>query len=91
VKDALTNPRHEGSGWRRDGSVFLACMLLFGLRAGRGTRSKGASLLALLVILAGGNTTGSGDSGTTAGIYTVTVTGTSGATVESSTVTLTVQ
>jgi hypothetical protein len=96
---ALTDPRHEGRGWRRDGGVFLACMLLFGVRAWRRSWRKGASLLALLVILVGGlaacggggSTTGSGNSGTTAGTYTVTVTGTSGATVESSTVTLTVQ
>jgi len=98
---ALADPWHEGVGWRRDGGAVLACILLFAAPTSRRRWRKGASLLALFVILVGGlaacggggstDTNGPGNSGTTAGTYTVTVTGTSGATVESSTVNLTVQ
>jgi len=75
-------------------------MLLFGNpRRRRGWQSM-LGMLTLLVTLSsavlacsggGSGSTGTGNSGTTAGVYTVTVTGVSGTTSETGTVTLTMQ
>jgi hypothetical protein len=86
--------------WYATGSATLAFLLFSGLAAGR---RKWLTLVGMLTLLAftsglvacgsGGGTTGGGthDPGTTAGTYTITVTGTSGTTTATGTVTLTVQ
>jgi hypothetical protein len=75
----------------------LACMLLIGIPARRRWRS-GLGMLALLITLVGGMLACGGggctvpnNPGTTAGTYTITVTGTSGLVTATNTVILTVQ
>jgi hypothetical protein len=82
--------------WYPAGGAALACLLLFGI-AGRRSWRRTLAMLALLVTLAGGMLAcGGGSSGrncppaTTAGTYIVTVTGTSGSTTATGTVTLNV-
>jgi len=96
---SLAHPSFPGSRGVLFGGGALACVLLFCLPAKRqGQRMIG--LIALLAILAGGaGACGSSvtrnvvanNTGTTTGAYTIAVTGTSGATVESGTIALTVQ
>jgi hypothetical protein len=79
------------------GGMVLACILLFGIPARRRRWRALLGMLALAAVFAGsmaacsGGGGGGGKPGTTAGTYTITVTGTSGATTETGTVTLTVQ
>ena len=97
---ALLHPKLHGVPWYTAGGATLACMLLFGNpRRRRGWQSM-LGMLTLLVTLSsavlacsggGSGSTGTGNSGTTAGVYTVTVTGVSGTTSETGTVTLTMQ
>ncbi len=97
---ASSHPPH-GINWYSSGGGILACLLLFGAGPRRRRFRTALGMLALLVALTGGllacgsipkaactNTT---IPGTTAGDYTVTVTGTSGSTTASGIVTLTVQ
>jgi hypothetical protein len=84
--------------WYPAGAAALACLLLFGIPGRRRSWRRVPAMLALLVTLAGGLLAcGGGSSGrncppaTTAGNYIVTVTGTSGSTTATGTVTLTVQ
>jgi hypothetical protein len=87
--------------WRSGGGVVLACLVLIGIPARRRFWRAFFSMLALLAISAGGiSACGGGSShtcppipvsGTTAGTYTITVTGTSGSLTATGTVTLTVQ
>jgi ABC-type glycerol-3-phosphate transport system substrate-binding protein len=79
---------------------MLACLLLFGIPAKRRSWRTMVSALAMLAILAGGmaacggagsTPAGGGNPGTTPGAYTVTVTGSSGVTTETGTVTVNVQ
>jgi hypothetical protein len=85
--------------WYATAGAALACLVLFGIpgRRGRGRRIVG--LILLFIALTGGVMACGGgmascpnvvSPGTTAGNYTVTVTGTSGAITASSTVTITV-
>jgi len=90
----------KGTGsWYAAGGATLACLLLFGIPARRRSWRTMLGMLLLLVALAGG-VLGCGSTntfitpetpGTTEGTYTITVIGTSGATTESGTVSLTVQ
>jgi hypothetical protein len=96
------NRTPRGIPWYAGGSTVLACVLLFGVPA---RRRRWLSLLGMMmlvvgltggVLACGGASGGGGCSpvtypGTTAGAYTITVTGTSGATTATGTVTLTVQ
>jgi hypothetical protein len=82
-------------GWLGAGSgAVLALLVFFGIPARRRSWRAMLSILVAMITLgalascSGG---GGGNAGTTAGTYTVTVTGTSGATIASGTVTLTVQ
>jgi uncharacterized repeat protein (TIGR03803 family) len=98
---ALMEPSHPGVGWYIGGTT-IAFSLLFGVGIPV-RRRRWRTRLGLLVfvgILAGGfiacGSSGGGNSrtgnpGTTLGIYTITVTGTSGGTTATNVVTLTVQ
>jgi hypothetical protein len=88
------------------GATTLACVLLFGIPARRRGWRAMLGMIILLAFLTGGLSScsggrstggsggssggGSGNSGTTAGTYTVTVTGASGSTMETTAVSLTV-
>lgn len=91
---------HREDPWYLGGSAGLVCALIFGVPARRRSPRSVLSMLVLLLTLAVGFTAcgGGGSStctvvngGTTPGTYTITVTGTSGATTAAGTVTLTVQ
>jgi subtilase family serine protease len=99
----MVHPHRPGIPWQAAGGAMLACLLLFGIPAPLRRWRSLLGMLALLVILAGcvlacggggstgGGGGGGGNPGTTAGTYTITVTGTSGATTATNTVTLIVQ
>jgi sugar lactone lactonase YvrE len=102
---AFVHTKHPGIPWYAAGGATLACILLFGIPVRRRRWQTLLGALMLLITFTGGviacggsgggpsNGSGGGTSnpGTTAGAYTVTVTGTSGATTATGTVTLTVQ
>ena len=91
--------------WYTTGGGSLACLLLLGIPARRRDWRKAIKLVGLLILLAGGvsacggssgknsgTTTGEIiDPGTSAGNYTVTITGTSGKTTAAASIILTVQ
>jgi subtilase family serine protease len=86
--------------WPTAGGAALACALLVCIPARRRSWRAMLGMIALLFILAGGVAAcssggggggGGGNPGTTAGAYTITVTGTSGSIAETGTVALTVQ
>jgi hypothetical protein len=95
---ALSHPQPGGIPWYAASGTTLACVLLFGIPV----RRRGwRAMLGMIVLLAfltgsivscGGSSGGGGtsNSGTTAGAYTVTVSGTSGSTMETTTVAVTV-
>ena len=96
--NAALTPTDRAFPWSSAGTSF-ACLLLFGIPFKRRRHSL-FWLLALFAILAGGLAACGGGAGgggtaanpgTTAGTYTITVTGTSGATTAAGTVTLTVE
>ena len=96
---AMSDPIHIGSPWYTGGAT-LACLLLLGMPARRRSWRTMLGNLALLVaftsglLACGGGSSGgmgTGNRGTTPGLYTVTVTGTSGTTIATGTVTVTVQ
>jgi hypothetical protein len=95
----LVYPGRPGVPWYAAGGATLACLLLFGIPA---RRRKWRTMLGMVALLAaissvvlgcggGGGGGCCGNSGTTPGSYTITVTGTSGAGTETGTVALTVQ
>jgi hypothetical protein len=100
---AMNHPKLPREPWYAVGGATLACLLLFGIPAQRRSWRTLLGMLALLVALSGGvlacggGTGGGGgnnctpNSGTTAGSYTITVTGTSGTITATNTITLTVQ
>jgi hypothetical protein len=100
---ALADPMHRGFPWHAAGGAVLACVLLFGIPARRRSWRTMLGMLALFLTLTGGILAcggggGGGGStcnvvnpGTTAGAYTITVTGTSGSSTATGTVALTVQ
>jgi Bacterial Ig-like domain (group 3)/Chitobiase/beta-hexosaminidase C-terminal domain/Beta-propeller repeat len=99
----LVKPDHLGIPWYAAGSTALACIFLFAFP----TRlRRWRSMLAMMVLLAalvtgvlscggagggGGGGGGGGTPGTTAGAYTITLTGASGTTTATGTINLTVQ
>jgi hypothetical protein len=98
----MTRAEKRRGSWYLAGGVSLACAMLLGIparRRQRGWRMMLGGLLLLVpfcggVVSCGGGANGGGGSGTpgtTAGSYQITVTGTSGATTASGSVTLTVQ
>jgi trimeric autotransporter adhesin len=83
-------------GWLGAGSgAVLALLVFFGIPARRRSWRAMLSILVAMIALGAlascGGSVGGGNAGTTPGTYTVTVTGTSGATIASGTVTLAVQ
>jgi Chitobiase/beta-hexosaminidase C-terminal domain/Fn3 associated len=105
TSSALSYPKRPGVPWYAASGAALACLLLFGLPARRrdwrtmlGLLTLLAALTASVMACGGGGNGGGGRGGggggiaaTTAGAYTITVTGTSSATTETGTVSLTVQ
>ncbi|HET6169761.1 MAG TPA: hypothetical protein VFE01_06250, partial [Terracidiphilus sp.] len=96
------NHLQRGIPWYARGGAVLACALLFGIPARRRTCQTVLGMVALLLALSasvaacGGGGGGTScpnviTAGTTAGIYTITVTGTSGSTTTTGTIALTVQ
>jgi hypothetical protein len=96
--------RPRGVPWYAAGSAALACVLLFGIPARRRRWVARLGMLALLVALAGGvlacnsssgggggGCTGVSSPGTTAGNYAITVTGKSGSTTATGTISLFVE
>jgi Bacterial Ig-like domain (group 3)/FG-GAP-like repeat len=95
------DPKAGGTRWYATAGATLACILFFGIPA---HRRSWRSLLGMLILLTcmstmlvscgGGGGGGGGstpaDPGTTAGAYTVTVTGTAGSNIKTTTVALTV-
>jgi hypothetical protein len=100
---SAANLRHKGVPWYTPGSMVLAWVLLFGIPARRRRWQARLGILALLITLTGGILAcgGSGggvggcnavrNPGTTAGSYTIIVTGTSATITQTGTVSLTVQ
>jgi len=92
---------HPSTPWYESGGAALACLLLFGIPARRRRWHSLLGAVLLLAALAGGaigcgglvtnNKTTTIDTGTTPGIYLITVTGTSGSASTSITVSLDVQ
>jgi Bacterial Ig-like domain (group 3)/FG-GAP-like repeat/FG-GAP repeat len=97
---AVVDPKAGGVGWYTAAGATLACVLFCGIPGRRrGWRSVFGMLILLacmssLLVSCGGGSGGGGSTpsnpGTTAGAYTVTITGTSGSTAKSTTVALTV-
>jgi FG-GAP-like repeat len=99
---ALVRPESVGAPWYTAGGTALACLLFFGIPARRRRWRTLVGMFVLLALLSGGLVScggkskgggggGGGNPGTTAGTYTITVTGTSGSIMQTTTVTLTVQ
>jgi hypothetical protein len=90
------NHMEPGIPWYAGGGAALACVLLFGIPSRRRGWRTMLGMVVLLAVFAGGMLACGGSSPkvcptTTTGIYTITITGTSGTTTASSTVTLNVQ
>lgn len=97
---ALVHAKPFGVPWFAAGGAAFACVLLLGVPAQRRRWRSMLAMVALLATLASGalacggggsGTIGTGNPGTTAGTYTVTVTGISGTNSETGKFTLTVQ
>lgn len=102
TSSALTYPVRRGVPWYTSAGAALACVLLFGIRPRRQSWRTLLGMLMFLVALVGGVLAcggggggggggGAANLGTTAGAYTVTVSGTSGTTSATGTVSLIVQ
>jgi hypothetical protein len=99
---ALGYPPKPGAAWSTAGGVFLVCLGFFFAPAQRRRWLNLLGLLALLVFVAGsaascggggqgGGGGGGGNPGTTSGQYIITITGASGSTTATTTITLDVQ
>jgi hypothetical protein len=87
--------------WLAGGGAVLSCLLFFGIPGRCRTRRAMLGMSVLLAVLGGGMLACGGGggqacgtavaAGTTAGIYTITITGASGTTTATGTVTLTVE
>jgi hypothetical protein len=97
----MVHPQLPGEPWYAAGGATLACLLLFGIPARRRSWRTVLGGMTLFVALSsgifacggggGGGNNCIPNSGTTAGTYTITVTGASGTLTATNTVTLTVQ
>jgi hypothetical protein len=95
-----TPSKHPGVFWYAAGGATLSFLLLFGVPSRRRCWRTMLGMLVLLAAISGGvlacgggvsGNAGITNSGTTAGTYTVTITGTSGTTTETGTLALIVQ
>ena len=99
TSSALIYPKHPGVPWYATGGTVLACILLYGIPKRQRSWRSILGILALLIPLACGMTgcsseTGGGvssTSGTTTGVYIVTITATSGTITQTGTVSLSVR
>jgi hypothetical protein len=99
---ALVRPNLRRTPWYTAGGAVLACLILFGIPARRRRLRALLGMTFLLAFLSGsvlscggggkssGSGGGGGNPGTTAGSYTVTVTGTAGSIIKTTVVNLTV-
>jgi hypothetical protein len=91
---ALVGPNTRRAPWYAAGGTALACLLFFAVPARRRRRRSMLGMFLLLVLFAEGLVgcihKSSGNSGTTTGNYTITVTGSSGSITQTTTVNLTV-
>jgi hypothetical protein len=95
---ALAYSKSRGLPWYSAGGAALACLLFFGIPTRRRSWRTLLGMVLLLVALGGGVACGggggggggTGNPGTTAGAYTVTVKGTSGSLAQTTTLTVTV-
>jgi hypothetical protein len=93
----LVYPKHTGNPWFSSGTATVVCILFLWIPTRRHDWRSMLGIIALLfaissgVLACGSGGGGGGISGTTPGIYTITVTGTSGTISENGTVSLTVQ
>jgi hypothetical protein len=97
---AMASPAPRGLPWYTSGGAALACLLFFGCVPRRRAWQAFLGVIVLFLVLAGGVVGCSGaiiaagsqsGSGTTPGLYVITVTGESGSTTASAHVALTVQ
>jgi hypothetical protein len=97
---AEISPKSPGFPWYPAGGASLACILLFTLPARRRSWQRMLGMFVFLAFLAGGavscgsSITSTGvtkTTGTTPGVYTVTLTGVAGSTTETNTVLVTVE
>ncbi len=94
----LVHPKSLRAPWYAAGGTALACLLFFGIPARRRRWRSMLGMLVLFVLLTGGLVScgskssggGTGSLGTTTGSYTITITGTSGSIMQTTTVNLTV-
>ena len=99
---ALVRPKSIAVPWYAAGGTALACLLFFGIPARRRRWRTMVGMFVLLALMTGGLVScgsksgggggggGGGNSGTTPGTYAITVTGTSGSIMQTTTVNLTV-
>ena len=91
---ALVGPNTRRAPWYAAGGTALACLLFFAVPVRRRRRRSMLGMFLLLVLFAEGLVgcihKNSGNSGTTTGNYTITVTGSSGSITQTTTVNLTV-
>ena len=97
---AVSHPIRPDNRWPFEGGAVLVCLALFGSSRRRRNWQALSETLALLVVLSGllgcgsnggGAGGGQGNSGTTPGAYTITVSGTSGSLQQTTTILLTVK
>ena len=97
---AMASPARGVFPWYPSGGAALACILLFGIPRRRRSGRLFLGVAVLFLVMAGGLVACSGSlapsgtsssAGTTPGLYTITVTGASGATTASANVALTVE
>jgi hypothetical protein len=97
TRAALNHSQDPRVFWYMGSGATLACLLFFGIPARRHSRLRMLGLFAILmafvggILACGGGGGNSSISGTTAGSYTITVTGTSGSTTVTCPFTVTVQ
>ncbi len=90
---ALVRPNTRSAPWYAAGGATLACLIFFGIPARRRRWRSMVGMFMLLALVAMGLVScvrKSSKSGTTTGNYTITVTGTSGSIMQTTTVSLTV-
>ncbi len=97
TRAALNHPQDRGVFWYMASGATLACLLFLGIPVRRYSRLRMLGIFAILmafvggILACGGRGGNTSTSGTTAGSYTITVTGTSGSTTVTCPFAVTVQ